>query len=127
MLSPAATAELSCWILPRIEKDRPFGDLGFDEDTAGGPRIVAEELGRLVFTAGLHDEQNATVVRVRAAEDDEALFKEAIHEDCVLGPERLLATWHAWQPRGTGVPKNEEKCAGHFASGLSGSGADFFI
>jgi hypothetical protein len=40
--------ELECPFLsgipPGIEKDRPFDDLGFNENTAAGPLIVTKEL-----------------------------------------------------------------------------------
>jgi len=93
----AATAgsdgiRFSSGTLPGIEKDRPFDDLGFDENTAAGPGILTKQLRRLGSGAGLDDEENPTVVGVRPSQDNPPLFEEAVHEHRVLVPERLLTT-----------------------------------
>jgi len=79
-------------ILPGIEKDRPFDDLGINENTVAGPRIVTKQLRGLLSIASLHDEEDSTVVCVRATQDNPPLFKQAIHEHCMLIPQRLLTT-----------------------------------
>src|SRR5260370_24214793 len=55
----APTIHLSSGILPGIEKDSPFDDLGFNENTAMDPRIVTEQLGGLRLAASPRDNEGA--------------------------------------------------------------------
>src|SRR6266568_6034427 len=109
---------LSSSLLPRIEEDRPFDDLGGGENAAMPPRIVSQQLQRLRLAARLHDEQRPAVIRVRTAQNDPPLFKDAINERRVLVPERLLARRQPRHPRRTGILKHEIKRGAHVTSPL---------
>ena len=95
--------------LAGIEKDRPFDDLGFNENAAASPWIVTKQLRRLGQAASLHDEESPTAIRVRTGQDNPPLFEQAIDERCMLVPERLLPSWPAWHPRRARISKHEEK------------------
>jgi hypothetical protein len=77
---------------PGIEKDRPFDCLGFNENAAFCPWVIAKQVRRLRCIASLHDQENSTVVGVGPAQDDPTLLEEAIHESRMLLPKRLLTT-----------------------------------
>src|SRR5260370_16427589 len=99
-----------------MEKDSPFDDLGFNENTGMDPRIVTEQLGGLRLAASPRDNEGAAAVRVGTGHDNPPLFKHAVYEGCVLVPERLLPSWQAWHPGRTWISKHEEKCWGHISS-----------
>src|SRR5882724_916817 len=66
----APAIHLSSGILPGIQKDSPFDDLGFNENTAMDPRIVTEQLRGLRLAASPHDNECPAAVRVGTGHDN---------------------------------------------------------
>jgi hypothetical protein len=106
--------------LPGIEKDGPFDDFGIDKNAANGPGIIAEKFGRFLSVAGVNDQENSTKVCVGASQDDSPLLEQAVHENGVLIPERLLTARQPGQPSRPWVSIHEEKRLAHVKPDLSG-------
>ena len=73
----------------RVEPDRPGLD-GVDAQVRLAPRIARERVAHGLLRVRFDSVRHAAVVGQRAAEDEEAVPHERVHEDGVLGPQRLL-------------------------------------
>jgi hypothetical protein len=66
--------------LPGVKKDRPFDDLGLNENTLDSPRIGTKQLMFLLCIARVHDEQGPAVICVGPGQNDSPLVKQTINE-----------------------------------------------
>src|SRR5919205_921320 len=85
----------------RADPDRPWLD-ALDRQDRAHPGIVGEAFADIVLAPGVPDKERRPVIRIaeRPAEDDRALFSQAVDERRVLIPAGLLAPRLVVVPRG---------------------------
>ena len=84
-----ATAGFPASCVAPVEPDRPGVDR-IDHEMGLAPRIAPERRADIVLRPCLDGEHDAELVGERAAENDEAVGDETVHEVCVLLPAGLL-------------------------------------
>ena len=76
---------------PAVQPERPRLDRADPEQPGRRPRVLGEACPDLVLARSLHQVQRALAVPERAADDQEAVIDEAVHERRVLVPAVLTA------------------------------------
>jgi len=97
--------------LSGVEKDGPFDNLGWNQNTCLLPWVTAKQGQRFFGITGFQNDENTTGVSVRPSQYDSPLLKQAVHEYGVFIPERLLPSRHLWYPRWSGITKYEKERA----------------
>ena len=111
---PRATPPTACAVGPTagsagaaVQPDRPGVDR-LDDEVAAAPRVAGQHRPDRLLGRRLHDEDDTALVGQRAAQHDEAVVDETVHERGVLGPTRLLLEPPAGVPLRTGPPLDHE-------------------